>query len=51
VPKYRLAKRSLARLVRNDSDSGDQLTFLQEASEAVKAEARAGKCWQSAEKE
>ena len=32
-------------------DAQDQLTFLQEASEAVKAEAREGKCWEPAEKE
>ena len=32
-------------------DAQDQLTFLQDASEAVKAEARAGKCWEPAEKE
>jgi len=32
-------------------DAQDQLTFLQDASEAVKVEARAGKCWEPAEKE
>ena len=32
-------------------DAQDQLTFLQDASEAVKAEAREGKCWEPAEKE
>jgi glyoxylase-like metal-dependent hydrolase (beta-lactamase superfamily II) len=32
-------------------DAQDQLTFLQEASEAVKVEAREGKCWEPAEKE
>ena len=32
-------------------DAEDQLTFLQYASEAVKAEAREGKCWEPAEKE
>ena len=29
----------------------DQLTFLQDASAAVKAEAQAGKCWDAVEKE
>ena len=29
----------------------DQLTFLQDASAAVKAEAQAGKCWDPVEKE
>jgi glyoxylase-like metal-dependent hydrolase (beta-lactamase superfamily II) len=32
-------------------DVQDQLTFLQDASEAVKAAAREGKCWEPAEKE
>jgi glyoxylase-like metal-dependent hydrolase (beta-lactamase superfamily II) len=32
-------------------DAQDQLTFLQDASEAVKAAARDGKCWDPAEKE
>ena len=32
-------------------DAQDQLTFLQEASEAVKMAAREGKCWEPAEKE
>lgn len=32
-------------------DAQDQLTFLQDASEAVKAAAREGKCWEPAEKE
>src|SRR5215813_14364 len=32
-------------------DAQDQLTFLQDASGAVKAEAREGKCWEPAEKE
>ena len=32
-------------------DAQDQLTFLQDASEAVKVEARVGKCWEPAEKE
>ena len=32
-------------------DAQDQLTFLQDASEAVKVEARAGKCWDTVEKE
>jgi len=32
-------------------DVEDQLTFLQEASEAVKVAAREGKCWEPAEKE
>ena len=32
-------------------DAQDQLTFLQDASEAVKVEAREGKCWEPAEKE
>jgi glyoxylase-like metal-dependent hydrolase (beta-lactamase superfamily II) len=32
-------------------DAQDQLTFLQDASEAVKAVAREGKCWEPAEKE
>ena len=32
-------------------DAEDQLTFLQDASEAVKAAAREGKCWEPAEKE
>ena len=32
-------------------DAQDQLTFLQDVSEAVKVEARAGKCWEPAEKE
>jgi glyoxylase-like metal-dependent hydrolase (beta-lactamase superfamily II) len=32
-------------------DVEDQLTFLQDASEAVKAEAREGKCWEPVEKE
>ena len=33
------------------ADVQDQLTFLQDASEAVKAAAREGKCWMPAEKE
>ena len=32
-------------------DAQDQLAFLQDASEAVKAVAREGKCWEPAEKE
>jgi glyoxylase-like metal-dependent hydrolase (beta-lactamase superfamily II) len=32
-------------------DAQDQLTFLQDASAAVKAEAQAGKCWDAVEKE
>ena len=32
-------------------DVQDQLTFLQDASDAVKAAAREGKCWDAAEKE
>jgi glyoxylase-like metal-dependent hydrolase (beta-lactamase superfamily II) len=32
-------------------DAQDQLTFLQDASEAVKIAAREGKCWEPAEKE
>ena len=32
-------------------DAQDQLTFLQDASEAVKVAARQGKCWEPAEKE
>jgi glyoxylase-like metal-dependent hydrolase (beta-lactamase superfamily II) len=32
-------------------DARDQLAFLQDASEAVKAAAREGKCWEPAEKE
>jgi glyoxylase-like metal-dependent hydrolase (beta-lactamase superfamily II) len=32
-------------------DAQDQLAFLQDASEAVKTEARAGKCWDGVEKE
>jgi glyoxylase-like metal-dependent hydrolase (beta-lactamase superfamily II) len=32
-------------------DAQDQLTLLQDASEAVKASARQGKCWEPAEKE
>ena len=32
-------------------DVQDQLTFLRDASEAVKGPARAGKCWDAAEKE
>jgi len=32
-------------------DAQDQLTFLQDASEAVKVEAREGKCWEPVEKE
>jgi glyoxylase-like metal-dependent hydrolase (beta-lactamase superfamily II) len=32
-------------------DAQDQLTFLQDASAAVKAAAREGKCWEPAEKE
>lgn len=32
-------------------DAQDQLAFLQDASEAVKTEARAGKCWDTVEKE
>ena len=32
-------------------DAQDQLTFLQDVSEAVKVEAREGKCWEPAEKE
>ena len=32
-------------------DAQDQLTFLQDASEAVKIPAREGKCWEPAEKE
>ncbi|HKB63526.1 MAG TPA: MBL fold metallo-hydrolase, partial [Burkholderiales bacterium] len=32
-------------------DAQDQLTFLQDASEAVKVAAREGKCWEPAEKE
>lgn len=32
-------------------DVQDQLTFLQDASDAVKVAARAGKCWEPAEKE
>lgn len=32
-------------------DAQDQLTFLQDASEVVKAAAREGKCWEPAEKE
>jgi glyoxylase-like metal-dependent hydrolase (beta-lactamase superfamily II) len=32
-------------------DAQDQLAFLQDASEAVKVEAREGKCWEPAEKE
>lgn len=32
-------------------DARDQLTFLQDASEAVKGPAREGKCWEPAEKE
>ena len=32
-------------------DAQDQLTFLQEASDTVKAAARQGKCWEPAEKE
>jgi glyoxylase-like metal-dependent hydrolase (beta-lactamase superfamily II) len=32
-------------------DAQDQLTFLNDASEAVKAAAREGKCWEPAEKE
>jgi glyoxylase-like metal-dependent hydrolase (beta-lactamase superfamily II) len=32
-------------------DAQDQLTFLQDASEAVKVAAREGKCWDAAEKE
>jgi hypothetical protein len=32
-------------------DVQDQLTFLQDASEAVKAAAREGKCWDAVEKE
>ena len=32
-------------------DVQDQLTFLQDASEAVKVAAREGKCWDAAEKE
>jgi glyoxylase-like metal-dependent hydrolase (beta-lactamase superfamily II) len=32
-------------------DAADQLTFLQDASEAVKVAAREGKCWEPAEKE
>jgi glyoxylase-like metal-dependent hydrolase (beta-lactamase superfamily II) len=32
-------------------DVQDQLTFLQDASAAVKAEAQAGKCWDAVEKE
>ena len=32
-------------------DAQDQLAFLQDASEAVKIEARAGKCWDTVEKE
>jgi len=32
-------------------DAQDQLTFLQDASEAVKVAAREGKCWSPAEKE
>src|SRR5256712_9774418 len=32
-------------------DAQDQLTFLQDASEAVKTAAREGKCWEPAEKE
>ena len=33
------------------ADVQDQLTFLQDASAAVKVEAQAGKCWEPAEKE
>lgn len=33
------------------ADAQDQLTFLQDASAAVKVEAQAGKCWEPAEKE
>ncbi len=33
------------------ADAQDQLTFLQDASEAVKVAAREGKCWEPAEKE
>ena len=33
------------------ADVQDQLTFLQDASEAVKTAAREGKCWEPAEKE
>jgi len=33
------------------ADAQDQLTFLQDASAAVKAEAQAGKCWDPVEKE
>jgi hypothetical protein len=32
-------------------DAQEMLTFLQDASEAVKAAAREGKCWEQAEKE
>jgi len=32
-------------------DAQDQLTFLQDASEAVKVAAREGKCWEPAEKD
>src|SRR5258708_16226927 len=32
-------------------DAQDQLTFLQDASEAVKVAAREGKCWEPAEEE
>jgi len=32
-------------------DVRDQLTFLQDASAAVKAEAQAGKCWDPVEKD
>jgi hypothetical protein len=32
-------------------DVQDQLTFLQDASAAVKAEAQNGKCWDAVEKE
>ena len=32
-------------------DAQDQLTFLQDASAAVKAEAQAGKCWDTVEKD
>src|SRR6266566_7996023 len=35
----------------NKQDVQDQLTFLQDASAAVKAEAQAGKCWDGVEKD
>ncbi len=35
----------------NKKDVQDQLTFLQDASAAVKAEAQAGKCWDGVEKD